>query len=118
MRSMIQRSLLRQSRLLSITSQSIPSVSPKRNRISPLCTCLLQEEIRARYYSSTETPRDDGANSGSAALDSSQPEVEDNSQMKKDLELRSREIIDLKVGCSKLRTLPSYLYSQSYAIDI
>ena len=100
---MIQRSLLRQTRLFCAKSRYIATASPIRLLNPPLRIRSLQDGIAVRYYSSTDTPKD-GASSDAAAAEASQSGVQDDDPVKKDLESKNKEIIDLKVR-SKLREL-------------
>ena len=95
--SMIQGSLLRQSRVFYANSRFIPTASPKSHQIFPVRTNSLQERLGARYYNSGDTPKN-GASSDGAAADASKSEIEGNDSIKKDLEIKNREIIDLKVS--------------------
>ena len=74
----------------------LPKTSPIRSHLPPLRIRSLQERIGSRYYSSADTPRE-GANPDSAAAEALQSQVEDIDPIKKDLELKNKEIIDLKV---------------------
>ena len=100
---MIQRGLLGQSRALCARTQYSPSVSLKRSPIPPLRILSLQGKIDSRYYSSTGTPGD-GASPDGAAVETSQSQIEDTDPIRKDLEVRNKEIIDLKV-CPKLKEI-------------
>ncbi|CAF9939918.1 MAG: Mitochondrial matrix cochaperone [Alectoria fallacina] len=92
---MIQRNLLRQSRAFCARSPCIPFVSPIRSQLSPSRPHSLQRRIAPRYFSSTDTPTN-GADSDAAAAEASQTEIRDNDPVKKDLESKNKEIIDLK----------------------
>ena len=93
---MIQRSLLGKSRSLCSRSQYIPIVSPIRSHI-PIRIRSLQERISSRYYSSTDTSKD-GPSPDGAATGDLQSEIEDTDPIKKDIEVKDKEIIELKVG--------------------
>lgn len=71
------------------------TASPIRTPNSPLCIRSLQDRIAVKYYSSTDTPKD-GISSDPAAPEASQSGVQDNDPVKKDLESKNKEIIDLK----------------------
>lgn len=94
---MIQRSLLRQSRAFCSKSRYTPTASPIISQISPSRIHPLQERIVARYYSSTDTPKDGASSDATAAAEVSHSEIKDNDPVKKELESKSKEIIDLKV---------------------
>ena len=94
---MIQRSLLGKSRSLCSRSQYIPIVSPIRSHIPPIRIRPLQERISSRYYSSTDTSKD-GPSPDGAATGNLQSEIEDTDPIKKDIEVKDKEIIELKVG--------------------
>ncbi len=102
---MIQRSLLRQSRAFCAKSRYLPTASPIRSQIPPLRISLLQDKIAIRYSSSTDAPRD-GASSDSPAAEASQSETKERDAVKKENEIKDKEIIDLKVR-SKLREPPT-----------
>ncbi|KAF6221369.1 hypothetical protein HO133_002224 [Letharia lupina] len=57
---------------------------------------LCPERIVARYYSSTDTPKDGASSDATAAAEVSHSEIKDNDPVKKELESKSKEIIDLK----------------------
>ena len=105
---MIQRSLLGQSRAFCAKSRYIPTASPIRSQISTLRLRSLQERIGARYYSSTDTPKD-GASLDGAAVQAPQSDIEDGDPIRKDVEFKNREIIDLKVR-PKLRQSQCHLF--------
>lgn len=113
---MIQRSLLRQSRAFCAKSRYTPTTSLIRSQVTPLRTRSLQERIAVRYYTSTDTLKDD-ASSDAAAAEASQSEIKDGDPVKKDLESKNKEIIDLKVR-SKLRELHCYLLSGPHTFDM
>lgn len=92
------------------------TASPIRTPNSPLCIRSLQDRIAVKYYSSTDTPKD-GISSDAAAPEASQSGVQDNDPVKKDLESKNKEIIDLKVR-SKLREPQCYLLSQPHTSDM
>ena len=93
---MIPRSVLGQSRAFYVRTRYSPKASPIRSHLPPPRIRSLQERIGARYYSSADTPGE-GANPDGAAAEASQSQVEDIDPIKKDLELKNKEIIDLKV---------------------
>ena len=93
---MIQRSVLGQSRAFCVRTRYLPKSSSIRSHLPPLRIRSLQERIGSRYYSSADTPGE-GANPDGAAAEASQSQVEDIDPIKKDLELKKKEIIDLKV---------------------
>ena len=93
---MIQRSVLAQSRALHAETRYLPRASPIRLHLPPLRIRSLQERISSRYYSSADTPGED-ANPDGAAAEASQSQVENIDPIRKDLELKNKEIIDLKV---------------------
>ena len=99
---MIHRTLPRQPRVSCAKSRyllgSLPIVPQSR-------VLSLQKSLRARCYSSTDTLRG-GTDSGDAAVDLLQPDREGIDSSKTELELKNREIIDLKVS-SKLQ-IPRY----------
>ena len=105
---MIQRILLGQSRAFCAQSLYIPTASPIRSQIPTLRIRSLQERIGARYYFSTDTPKD-GASLDGAAVEAPQSEIEDSDPIQKDVELKNREIIDLKVR-PKLRKSQCHLF--------
>lgn len=113
---MIPRSLLRQSRIFCARLPFIPTPSPIKSQLSPSRIRSLQERLAVRYYSSTHTPKD-GASSEAAAAEASQSDIKDSDPARKDIEAKSREIIDLKVR-PKLREPQCYLLSQSHTFDI
>ena len=113
---MIQRTLLRQSRAFYPKPRYTPTVSPIRSRIPPLRTRSLQPRTAIRYYTSTEAPKD-AASSDATAAEAAQSEINDSDPVKKDLESKNKEIIDLKVR-SKLREPQCYLLSRPYTFDM
>ena len=109
---MIQRSLLRQSRVFCARSRYIAVVSPTRSQVLPSRTRSLQGRIAGRYYSSTDTPRD-GISSDAAPLEASESELENSDLVRKELESKDKEIIDLKVRL-RLSEPEYYLFSQPH----
>ena len=71
----------------------------------------LQGKISARYYSSA------GVHKDGAAVETSQSEIEDNDPMKRDLEFKNKEIIDLKVR-PMLRKSQCYMLLQTHTFDL
>ena len=98
---MIQRSLLRQSRAFLVRTRYVPKASPIRSPLPPLRIRSLQERIDSRCYSSADTPGE-GANPDGTAVDASQSRIEDVDPIKEDLELKNKEIIDLKVRLTRM----------------
>lgn len=113
---MIQRKFLRQSRAFCANSRFIPSASAIKFQKSPLYVHSLQERIAVRYYSSADTPKD-SASPDAAAVEDSQSDVKDDDPVKRDLEFKNKEIIDLKVR-PKLREPQCLLVSQPHTFDI
>ena len=113
---MIKRSLLGQSRNFCARSRYTPAVSHIRSQTTLLRIRSLQGKIGARYYSSAGV-HNDGATSDGAAVETSQSEIEDNDPMKKDLEFKNKEIIDLKVR-PMLRKSQRYMLLQTHTFDL
>ena len=93
---MIQRKVLGQSRAFYVRTRYLPKASSIRSHLPLLRIQSLHERIGSRYYSSADTPGE-GANSDGATAEASQSKVEDIDPIRKDLELKNKEIIDLKV---------------------
>ena len=113
---MIQRIFLRQSRAFYPKSRYTPTVSSIRSQIPPLGTPSLQPGTATRYYTSTEAPKD-AASSDAAAAEASQSDINDSDPVKKSLESKNKEIIDLKVR-SKLGEPQCYLLSRPHTFDM
>ena len=93
-----------------------PTASPIRSQIPSLRTRSLQPSIAVRYYTSTEAPKD-GASSDAATAEASHSDTNDSDPVKKDLESKNKEIIDLKVR-SQLREPQCYLLSRPHTFDM
>ena len=93
---MIRRTMLGQSRAFYVRTHYLPKASSIASHLPPLRIRSLQERLGSRYYSSADTPGE-GVNPHGAAAEASQSQVEDIDPIKKDLELKNKEIIDLKV---------------------
>jgi len=107
---MIQRTLLRQSRALSSSLRTSPSSSLARPQFlrSPntFARSSRQQLTASRWYSSegSESKKEDA---GAAEGDKKNGEAED--AVKKELESKDKEIIDLKVGHHPFPFLPIHL---------
>ena len=86
---MIQRSLLRQSQAACLRSPATYLVPRSRVHFPPV-------RIAPRCYS-TATGAQDSANADASPAEAFQSEAKDEDLIKKDLESKNREIIDLKV---------------------
>lgn len=113
---MIQRSVLVQSRAFCARTRYLPKASPIKSHLPPLRIRPLQEKIGSRYYSSANTPGEDG-NPDGAAAEASQLQVEDMDPIRKDLELKNKEIIDLKVRPTR-KELHRYVCSHNLTNSI
>ena len=104
--AMIQRTLLRQSRALSSSIRSAPRTALSRSQLIPANRLAARPLASARWYATEPEAKKDGE--AAAAEGKAEEKAED--PVKKELEAKEKEIIDMKV-CLPL--LPQFYHESS-----
>lgn len=102
--AMIQRTLLRQTRALSSSIRSAPRSSLSRSQFLPANRLAARPLASSRWYATEPEAKKEGE---AAAASEGKPEEKAEDPVKKELEAKDKEILDLKVCAPSATSLTS-----------